>query len=113
MLTLVEEMKLSVATEFSETPGPRAPEEGDYSGELFLGELLRPRYEEAVRAGDTLTVDLDGTEGYATSFLEAAFGGLGRLYEAKDILKVLRFKCDDEPYLVDEIRNYIMDARNK
>ena len=113
MNTLVENMNLIVATEFSDTPGPRTREEGDFSGELFLDEFLRPRYQEAVKTGDTLLVDLDGTEGYATSFLESAFGGLSREFGADKVLKVIRLKSDDEPYLVEEITNYIKEAKAK
>lgn len=104
-------MLLSVAKEFSEIPGPRSRDEGDFSGDQFLEELLKPRYEEAVAEGQKLTVDLDGTEGYATSFLEAAFGGLARTYEAEEIFKVIQLKCDDEPYLIQEIQKYIHEAR--
>src|SRR5580704_11606520 len=104
---------LSIARDFSETPGPREPDEGEYSGQLFLTEFLLPRYQEATAKGEELLIDLDGAEGYATSFLEAAFGGLARLFEPTDILKTLRFKCEDEPYLSQEIEKYILDARKK
>lgn len=106
-------MQISVAREFSDTPGPRSRDEGDFSGEQFLEELLKPRYVEARATGAKLLVDLDGTEGYATSFLEAAFGGLARQYESQGILSVLEFKCDDEPYLKEEITKYIKEARDK
>jgi len=101
---------LSVARDFSITPGPRAQEEGDFSGEQFLNQVLLPRFKEAVDAQMRLLVDLDGTEGYATSFLEAAFGGLARKMGAKKVLSVLTFKSEDEPFLVDEITKYINDA---
>lgn len=104
-------MNISVATQFSTTPGPREKGEGDFSGELFLEKVLRPAFLIAKEKGEPLTLDLDGTEGYATSFLEAAFGGLAREFESKEIIEVLRFKSDDEPYLVDEIRRYIEEAR--
>jgi STAS-like domain of unknown function (DUF4325) len=104
---------LNVAKEFSETPGPRAREEGDWSGEQFLDEILAPKFEQAVREGTTLMVNLDGTEGYATSFLESAFGGLARRHSAKQVLEVLRFKSDDEPYLIDEIKKYVNDANRR
>jgi hypothetical protein len=103
---------ISIAKDFSETPGPRAQDEGDFSGEQFLREILRPAYMQAVRDGITLTVDLDGTEGYATSFLEATFGGLAREFDAAEINRVIKFKSDDEPFLVNEIKQYIADARN-
>jgi len=104
---------ISIAKDFSETPGPRARDEGDFSGDEFLEDLLRPAFVEAKEHGATLTIDLDGTEGYATSFLESAFGGLAREFDSAEILKVIVFKSDDEPFLVNEIKGYITDARKK
>ena len=110
---LPQGIHLSVAKEFSETPGPRAREEGEFSGEQFLDEVLAPKFEQARRERVTLTVDLDGTEGYATSFLEAAFGELARRYSPREVLETVRFKSDDEPYLIDEVRRYISEANRK
>lgn len=104
---------ISIAKEFSDTPGPRARDEGDFSGDQFLEDVLRPAYVQAVTEGSPLLVDLDGTEGYATSFLEATFGGLAREFDAAEILRIITFKSDDEPFLIDEIKGYIADARNK
>jgi len=106
-------MKISIAKDFSETPGPRSRDEGEFSGEQFLEELLQPRYEQAIGSRDELVIDLDGTEGYATSFLEAAFGGLARRFEIQQILTTIKFKSDDEPYLIEEITKYIQEARDK
>jgi hypothetical protein len=105
-------MKVVRIKEFTETPGPRAREEGPFSGDEFLETVLLPAYLKAREEGESLLVDLDGTEGYATSFLEATFGGLARRFEAKDILNTISFKSDDEPYLINEIKGYIFDARN-
>jgi hypothetical protein len=104
-------MNLSVATEFSETPGPRSRDEGEFSGELFLDQHLRPRYQAAVAAREQLIIDLDGTEGYATSFLEAAFGGLAREFGPEEVLRVIQLKSEDEPYLAQEIQKYIREAK--
>jgi hypothetical protein len=103
-------MFIKVASEFSETPGPRSREEGEFSGAEFLENILAPKFEQARQAGTTLTVDLDGTEGYATSFLEAAFGGLARKYSEKAVQETVILKSEDEPYLVDEIGRYIAEA---
>jgi hypothetical protein len=54
---------------------------------------------------------LDGTAGYATSFLEAAFGGLAREFGKDTVLDCLKFKSDEEPYLIDEIKGYIKDVQ--
>jgi hypothetical protein len=106
-------MRIIIAKDFSETPGPRSRVEGDFSGEEFLEKILRPRFEQARAANETLTVDLDGTEGYATSFLEASFGGLARLFEPSLVEGLIKLKSDDEPYLISEIQKYIRDARRK
>jgi hypothetical protein len=105
-------MKLSVADDFTVTPGPRARSEGEFSGEQFLEELLLPRFKEAEKAGEHLVVDLDKTEGYATSFLEAAFGGLAREIGAR-VLQVITLKSDDEPFLIEEIIKYIKEASDR
>jgi hypothetical protein len=112
-MNISQQKYLSVAKAFSETPGPRSRNEGDFSGEAFLEEVLEPLFLAVRQEGRVLLVDLDGTEGYATSFLEAAFGGLTRKYSANDVLKSLQFKSDDEPYLIDEIRKYIEDANKQ
>jgi len=104
-------MVLNIAREFSETPGPRDRSEGEFSGKQFLEELLRPRFEQVRREGQTLLVDLDGTEGYSTSFLEAAFGGLAREVGKAAVVKTLTFKSDSEPYLIEEIKKYVSDVK--
>jgi hypothetical protein len=106
-------MLISIASDFSDTPGPRFRHEGDFSGQAFLEDLLEPKYIEAAKSGAKLTVDLDGTEGYATSFLEAAFGGLARKHPPESVLQTIDFKCEDEPLLKNEITFYIKEARNK
>lgn len=105
-------IRICIANDFSTTPGPRKRDDGTHSGQQFREEVLGPRYLQAKERGDELLVDLDGTEGYATSFLEEAFGGLARENDPADILQRLTFKSDDEPYTVEEIRTYIREARN-
>jgi hypothetical protein len=104
-------LNISVARDFADTPGPRSREEGEHSGEQFLEEVLLPIFEKAVRTDQELTIDLDGTEGYATSFLEASFGGLARRFDPALVLKFIHFKSDDEPHLVQEVKQYILDAK--
>ena len=105
------ETRISIAKDFSEIPGPRSKAEGDFSGEDFLERFLLPAYEQAVADGVKLFVDLDGTEGYATSFLEAAFGELARKFPPTEVLENITLKCDDEPYLIEEVKRYISEAR--
>jgi hypothetical protein len=101
---------LIIAKEFTSAPGARNIDEGTYSGEEFLRQLLKPLFDKALEEDFTILVDLDNTEGYATSFLEEAFGGLSRIYGSQKVLDHLEFKSEDEPLLIDEIKMYIQEA---
>lgn len=105
----MDKLKLNVA-DFSINPGPRARDEGPYSGEEFREEHLDPKYAEALTANKTLLVNLDGTIGYGTSWLEEVFGGLTRMHNKEDVLKRLEFISEDETYLIEDIKGYIHDA---
>ncbi len=107
-----ERLWVFVATDFSDTPGPRRRDEGDDSGEEFLERCLAPKFAEALKDQRELWVDLDGTEGYATSFLEESFGGLARRYGSDAVLNTIQFKSLDQEYLPEEIRTYIREAND-
>jgi len=104
------QLKLNIAEEFSKTPGPRTRAEGEYSAEQFLKNVLVPRFDAAIAHGEVLLIDLDGGYGYATSFLEEAFGGLARLRGVKEVLGHIDFKSEDEPYLKSDTLKYIREA---
>ncbi len=98
-------------TDFSSTPGPRYINEGKWSGEEFRDTILIEKFNEVIKTDSKLTVNLDGTVGYATSFLEESFGGLARLFKPNEVLKRLNFISTEEPYLIDEITEYIQEAQ--
>lgn len=110
----MDDSTLNVATEFSTTPGPRKRSEGKHSGQQFREEVLEPAFLTAMTLGNMLYVDLDGTAGYGTGFLEEAFGGLIR--EAEGFIEPVHIRCHlflvskEEPSLVREIKLYISDA---
>lgn len=104
---------LSIANSFTRTPGHRSRVDGNFSGEEFLEDVLLPAFKNARENEEKLYVDLDGTSGYATSFLEASFGGLARQYPIQDVLNVLEFISYDEPYLIEEVNGYIQHARDE
>lgn len=106
-----DDIMISVLEEFSRTPGGRSTDEGDFSGELFLSDVLKPKFERALGCGTKLVVNLDGTAGYATSFLEASFGGLSREYGSEKVLSSIILISEEEPYLIEEIQEYIRDAK--
>jgi hypothetical protein len=104
-------MTIKIAEAFSRRPGHRSPEDGEFSGEKFLTEILEPAYRNAVSSHEALVVDLDGAAGYSTSFLEASFGGLARLHPNDDVLMHIHLVSTVEPYLIDEITLYVAEAK--
>lgn len=113
----MKNLQITVAKDFTRLPGVRTPGEGDNSGEVFLRDHLYPKFVEATKAGVMLIVNLDGTAGYATSFLEAAFGGLIRGDETfgipptdiAQVRKTLQIVSSDK-YLQEEITEYMLEA---
>ena len=101
--------EISVRENFSKTPGARYYTDGKFSGEAFRKEVLEPFFVEC--PDGYLHVNLDGTYGYATSFLEEAFGGLARKLSAEFCLSHLSFTSDEEPHLIDEIKGYITNVK--
>ena len=94
-----------VAKDFTPHPGGRTKLDGDYSADLFLEKILIPKYKEAQAADVKLLVDLDGSAGYAASFLHQVFWTLECQFPgAKDNLI---FKSLEEPYLISDIREYM------
>jgi STAS-like domain of unknown function (DUF4325) len=111
-MTAKNEINLKVRDDFSRTPGPRLEIEGDFSGEVFRKICLLPKLQQAITSGSKLVVDLDGTAGYGTSFLEEAFGGLiredGITYDV--IKKYVNVISTEEDYLIEDIEQYLTDA---
>lgn len=113
MNTAYKEFKIS--KEFTATPGPRFIDEGEFSGELLRKNHLLPLIMDAIKKEVKLKVDLDGTHGYLTSFLEEAFGGLIRedrisLYDLKKYLEII---STEEPYLKEDIDEYLQEAHDE
>ncbi|MBK5942742.1 STAS-like domain-containing protein [Halorhodospira halophila] len=72
---------ISISKDFSRFPAGRFRRHGPYTGEAFREDILAP----AIREHDKVTVDLDGTAGFGSSFLEEAFGGLTRMPEFSSV----------------------------
>lgn len=111
----MDSIELKIATDFSKTPGARYKEEGDFSGEEFREEVLFLKYNEAKRKGCKLIVNLDGTAGLGTSFLEESFGGLIRTNKLnyKEVLDTIVFVSEENPDYIEEILGYLSDAYEK
>lgn len=100
---------INIATDYTKTPGGRFISEGEYSGQDFREKVLRPKFLQALENNDQLTVILDGGYGYATSFLEEAFGGLAREMRNSKIKDIIIIS-EEEPQLISKIQQYITDA---
>jgi hypothetical protein len=109
-------IKLSILKEFSKTPGFRFKKQSPgTSGQEFRDNLLIHKYIEALSKKEKLSVDLDGTDGYLTSFLEEAFGGLQRLRKelGENVLDHIEIISNDEPHWIEDIQRYVNDELAK
>ncbi|WP_299065540.1 STAS-like domain-containing protein [uncultured Polaribacter sp.] len=100
-------LEINIALDFSETPGARYKTDGDFSGEDFFEKILEPKFLKIKDTKNVLFVNLDNTAGYATSFLDEAFGGLARKYGKELVLQKINFVSIEEPYLIEEIKSYM------
>lgn len=95
---------INIASDFTRYPAGRFRRDGRFSGEQFRDDMLIPALE---RATGVVVVDLDGTIGYGSSFLEEAFGGLMRKgYSSEQLRTKLQIRSADES-LVREIQQYL------
>lgn len=99
--------------DFSEFPGPRKEIIGPNSGEKFRDTVLLPTI--TGNPNEAISVNLDGTAGYGSSFLEESFGGLIRAgipyARVIDICNNL-ISTEDES-LIDEIKEYVREAQEE
>lgn len=102
--------KIQIATDFSRHPAGRNVTDGPKSGEHFRQQFLEPLFKNGEHQ---IVLELDGTRGYGSSFLEEAFGGLVRCGLSKDqILSTIMF-VTTKPSLIQEIKEYIQKATNE
>lgn len=97
-------------SDYTKTPGGRYKKDGSFSGEEYRDEVLMPALRASLEKHEKLIVDLDGTYGYATSFLEETFGGLVRKLKMCDYQSSMEIKSDEDPALINLINKYIDDA---
>jgi hypothetical protein len=98
---------INVEKDFTDAPGARYRLDGPKSGQEFLEDLLEPRFLEAVKSGGKLLVDLDGTWGYASSFISATFGALSQKYGASKVNQHLALKSDEDSILLEKVMSEI------
>lgn len=104
----MSEYILSLAREFTRHPGPRKISQGPNSGEKFRKLLVK-----RLREHDRVVVDLDGTSGIGSSFLDEAFGGLifAEGFSRKDVESRVRVKSDLDSSYVLTVQDSIKRAK--
>ena len=86
---------IHIAQDYTHFPIGRFRRHGIGSGEQFREEFLIP----ALKNGKSISVVLDGTSGYPSSFLEEAFGGLVRSgFEYDDLSRRLKLVAESPAY---------------
>lgn len=96
----------------STEPAGREEDDGEFSGAAFYDQYLEPKFQEACNDEKILIVNMDGVEGYSTSFLNGSFGKLGEVYAHDVIRKHLIIESNDDALLIDEINDQLFGETN-
>jgi len=98
---------IDVGKDFSMYPAGRFVDDGPASGAAFRDKVLVPY----LKSEQSVEVFLDNAEGYGSSFLEEAFGGLVRVGEwsASELRTRITISSMDES-MIEEIWDYIEAA---
>ncbi|WP_276682148.1 STAS-like domain-containing protein [Empedobacter brevis] len=107
----MDDIKISIL-DFSEYPGPRYKIQGNNSGEQFYEEFIKPNFDKAIKNDKKLIVDLDGAAGFASSFLDEAFGRLTKKYSLEVIYNTLEIISEEETSWIDVIFKEILPQWN-
>ena len=104
-------IEIKISKDFTVTPGARNYKDGPFSGEEFYDKVLKVKFQEAIKTGVKLKVDLDGTDGYASSFLNEAFSRLGNEFGAKEAENNLIIISNEVPKYLKKVKESINEKR--
>lgn len=107
-----DKIQISIAKDFSIYPGARYRTDGNFSGQQFYEEILKPKLKQVWdKDNQLLFIDLDGTFKYASSFISEIFLRTVKDFKDKDkIKKKMEFKSEDAPLLINAIWQIIDEA---
>lgn len=97
-------MKTIKVSDFSEFPGLRHCDISDDSGELFYHEILNGEFKKAFENKEKLTLILDGTAGFAPSFLDEAIGNLIYDFRVSNVKEYLELVSLEEPNIIESLK---------
>jgi hypothetical protein len=92
--------KIEIHKDFSEYPGLRNCNISDFSGEEFYHNLLNKAFKESIDKKEKLIIDLDYTGGYASSFLDEAFGNLVYDFTINYVKNNIEIISTEEPHWI-------------
>lgn len=98
-------MKTIKISDFTEYPGLRHCDISDDSGELYYHKILNQEFKKSYENKEALTLILDGTAGFAPSFLDEAIGNLIYDFGINIVKKFLVVISNEEPNLIDSLEN--------
>ncbi len=105
----MDKICINIKNDFSDSPGARYRKDGPHSGQEFYEDKLKPKFDEALKLGLKLEIDLDGVWGYPSSFVSGSFGKLSLEYGADKVLKNIEFISKDSETrkyrIIEEIKN--------
>lgn len=99
-----------IVKESTTAPGGRTVSDGPHSAEWFYWDVLRPKLQLAQTTRQVVVVDLDGTAGYAASWLDELFTRAVREFGKTWVMQFMGVKTHDEPHLLDDIKQFIDEA---
>jgi len=104
-------IKIVIVDDFTDTPGARTYADGEFSGQEFYDKFLHPYFKDAISTKQKLFIDLDGTNGYASSFLNEAFSLLGNEFGADTVWASLELKSDEVPKYITKVKEALYEKR--
>ena len=104
-------IEINIAKDFTVTPGARYYTDGPFSGEEFFDKILNLKFTEATTNNVKLKIILDGTDGYASSFLNEAFSKLGNQYGAEVVWDRLLIISNEVPKYLIKVKEAIYEIR--
>ena len=101
----MNEIKQYNIFDYTEYPGPRYSHQGDYSSENLYFKIIKPLFERAIEINSNFTINLDGTAGYASSFIDELFGNIVYDFGSEKFDSTIKIISNEEPEWIDIINN--------
>jgi STAS-like domain of unknown function (DUF4325) len=99
--------------DFTQYPSGRHKAKGNTSGEEFRDEFIIKKLKQ-LKGSEPLVVDLDGTIGRNSSFLDEVFAGLvTKRFITRENFGIKIIVRTTSPSIAEEVNEYITDALNR